>query len=144
MRLSSIGKIGWQQQTTTSSQRLRPDAFRVCGSLWSRISWHVATAIESLLRSFGAEVAGPVASTADAERLLAEQLPHVAVVDINLRGGELAYDLIDKLNDLAVRVIVVSGYSALRLHQDKVAAVLQKPITEAELLAAFQIRKEDL
>jgi len=73
-------------------------------------SWHVATAIESLLRSFGAEVAGPVASTADAERLLAEQLPHVAVVDINLRGGELAYDLIDKLNDLAVRVIVVSGY----------------------------------
>ena len=105
-------------------------------------SWRVATAIESLLRSFGAEVAGP--DTADAERLLAEQLPHVAVVDINLRGGELAYDLIDKLNDLAVRVIVVSGYSALRLHQDKVAAVLQKPITEAELLAAFQIRKEDL
>ena len=110
---------------------------------YGRGSWHVATAIESLLRSFGAEVAGPVASTADAERLLAEQLPHVAVVDINLRGGELAYDLIDKLNDLAVRVIVVSGYSALRLHQDKVAAVLQKPITEAELLAAFQIRKEN-
>jgi CheY-like chemotaxis protein len=106
-------------------------------------SWHVATAIESLLRSFGAEVAGPVASTAHAERLLAEQLPDVAIVDINLRGGELAYDLIDKLNDLAVRVIVVSGYSALRLHQHKVAAVLQKPVTEAELLAAFQIRKED-
>jgi CheY-like chemotaxis protein len=105
-------------------------------------SWHVATAIQSLLRSFGAEVAGPVASTADAERLLAEQLPHVAIVDINLRGGELAYGLIDKLNELAVRVIVVSGYSAPRLQQDKVAAVLQKPITEAELLAAFQVSKE--
>ena len=105
-------------------------------------SWHVATAIQSLLRSFGADVAGPVASTADAERLLAEELPHVAIVDINLRGGELAYDLIEKLHDLEVRVIVVSGYSALRLHQDKVAAVLQKPITEAELLAAFQIPKE--
>jgi CheY-like chemotaxis protein len=105
-------------------------------------SWHVATAIQSLLRSFGAEVAGPVASTADAERLLAEELPHVAIVDINLRGGELAYGLIDKLNELAVRVIVVSGYSAPRLQQDKVVAVLQKPITEAELLAAFQISKE--
>jgi CheY-like chemotaxis protein len=105
-------------------------------------SWHVATAIQSLLRSFGAEVAGPVASTADAERLLAEQLPHVAIVDINLRGGELAYGLIDKLNELAVRVIVVSGYSAPQLQQDKVAAVLQKPITEAELLAAFQVSKE--
>ena len=105
-------------------------------------SWHVATAIQSLLRSFGAEVAGPVASTADAERLLAEELPHVAIVDINLRGGELAYGLIDKLNELAVRVIVVSGYSAPRLQQDKVVAVLQKPITEAELLAAFQVSKE--
>ena len=100
-------------------------------------------AVESLLRSFGAEVDGPVASVAEAERLLAERLPDVAIVDINLRGGELAYDLIDKLNDLAVRVIVVSGYSALRLQQDKVAAVLQKPITEAELLAAVRIPRKE-
>jgi CheY-like chemotaxis protein len=105
-------------------------------------SWHVATAVESLLRSYGAEVAGPVASTAEAERLIAEQIPDVAIVDINLRGGELAYDLIDKLSDLAVRVVVMSGYSALRQHQDKVAAVLHKPITEAELLAAVRMPKE--
>jgi CheY-like chemotaxis protein len=106
-------------------------------------SWQVAAAIQSLLRSFEAEVAGPVASTAEAERLLAERIPDVAIVDVSLRGGELAYDLIDKLNDLAVRVIVVSGYSALQLQPDKVAAVLQKPITEAELLAAFQIPDEE-
>jgi CheY-like chemotaxis protein len=106
-------------------------------------SWHVATAVQSLLRSFGAEVDGPVASTAEAERLLAERLPHVAIVDISLRGGELAYDLINKLNDLAVRVIVVSGYSAPRLQQHKVAAVLQKPITEAELLAAIRIPRRE-
>jgi CheY-like chemotaxis protein len=105
-------------------------------------SWHVATAVQSLLRSFGADVAGPVASTAEAERLIAERIPDVAIVDINLRGGELAYDLIDKLSGLAVRIIVMSGYSALRLHQDKVAAVLHKPITEAELLAAVQRPKE--
>jgi CheY-like chemotaxis protein len=105
-------------------------------------SWHVATAVQSLLRSYGAEVAGPVASTAEAERLVAERIPDVAIVDINLRGGELAYDLIDKLSDLAVRVVVMSGYSALRQHQDKVAAVLHKPITEAELLAAVRMPKE--
>jgi CheY-like chemotaxis protein len=105
-------------------------------------SWQVATAVESLLRSFGAEVAGPVASTTDAERLLAERVPHVAIVDLHLRGGELAYDLINKLNDLAVRVIVVSGYAHPLLQEDKVAAVLEKPITEAELLAAFQIPDE--
>jgi CheY-like chemotaxis protein len=105
-------------------------------------SWHVATAVQSLLRSFGADVAGPVVSTAEAERLIAERIPDVAIVDINLRGGELAYDLIEKLSGLAVRIIVMSGYSALRLHQDKVAAVLHKPITEAELLAAVQRPKE--
>jgi CheY-like chemotaxis protein len=105
-------------------------------------SWHVATAVQSLLRSYGAEVAGPVASTAEAERLVAERIPDVAIVDINLRGGELAYDLIDKLSDLAVRVVVMSGYSALRQHQDKVAAVLHKPITEAELLAAVRMPEE--
>jgi len=105
-------------------------------------SWHVATAVQSLLRSYGAEVAGPVASTAEAERLVAERIPDVAIVDINLRGGELAYDLIDRLSDLAVRVVVMSGYSSLRQHQDKVAAVLHKPITEAELLAAVRMPKE--
>jgi CheY-like chemotaxis protein len=105
-------------------------------------SWHVATAVQSLLRSFGADVAGPVASTAEAEQLVAERIPDVAIVDINLRGGELAYDLIDKLSGLAVRIVVMSGYSALRLHQDKVAAVLHKPITEAELIAAVQRPKE--
>jgi CheY-like chemotaxis protein len=101
-------------------------------------SWHVATAVQSLLRSFGADVDGPVASAAEAERLVAERIPDVAIVDINLRGGELAYDLIEKLSGLAVRIVVMSGYSAMRLHQDKVAAVLHKPITEADLIAAVQ------
>ena len=130
----------------TANEHERPKAEAGCLSglriLVVEDSWHVATAVQSLLRSFGADVAGPVASTAEAERLVAERIPDVAVVDINLRGGELAYDFIDKLSDLAVRIVVMSGYSALRLHQDKVAAVLHKPITEAELLAAVRTPKE--
>jgi hypothetical protein len=59
-------------------------------------SWHLGVALKSLLRSVGAEVVGPVATAAEAERLIAEQVPDVAIVDFNLRGGELAYDLIDK------------------------------------------------
>jgi CheY-like chemotaxis protein len=105
-------------------------------------SWHVATAIESLLRSFGAEVAGPVASTADAERLLAEQLPDVAIVDINLRGGELAYDLIDKLNDLAVRVIVVSGYSALGCTRTKSLPCCRSPSLKRSSLPPFRSERK--
>jgi DNA-binding NtrC family response regulator len=102
-------------------------------------SWHLGVALKSLLRSVGAEVVGPVATSAEAERLIAEQVPDVAIVDFNLRGGELAHDLIDKLNDLSVRVIVISGYATLPLPPEKVAAVLQKPMVEAQLLAALQI-----
>lgn len=101
-------------------------------------SWHLGVALKSLLRSVGAEVAGPVATCADAERLMAEQVPDVAIVDFNLRGGELAYDLIDKMNELSVRVVVISGYATLPLPPDKVAAVLQKPMVEEQLLAALQ------
>jgi hypothetical protein len=61
-------------------------------------SWHLGVALKSLLRSVGAEVAGPVATSAEAERLIAEQVPDAAIVDFNLRGGELAFDLIDKLS----------------------------------------------
>jgi DNA-binding response OmpR family regulator len=45
-------------------------------------SWHLGVALKSLLRSVGAEVVGPVATSADAERLVAEQVPDVAIVDL--------------------------------------------------------------
>ena len=102
-------------------------------------SWHLGVALKSLLRSVGAEVVGPVATSAEAERLIAEQVPDVAIVDFNLRGGELAFDLIDKLHELSVRVVVISGYATLPVPPGKVAAVLQKPMVEEQLLAALKI-----
>lgn len=55
---------------------------------------------------------------------------------INLRG-EMAYGLIDHLNDRGVRVVVISGYAAPRLGQAKVFAVLQKPFNAKSLLAVL-------
>ena len=69
----------------------------------------VATAVKNLLRSLGADVLGPVATTDAAMRLTAETNPDVALVDLNLRGGELAYDLIDRLHALGVHIVVMSG-----------------------------------
>src|SRR6478609_7526521 len=60
-------------------------------------SWHVGNAIKRLLRALGADIAGPAATIADAERLVAECAPDVAIVDINLRDGERANTLIDRL-----------------------------------------------
>src|SRR6266480_996755 len=68
-------------------------------------SWHVGNAIKRLLPALGADVAGPAATIADAERLIAERKPDVAIVDINLRDGERANPLLDRLQEEGVPVI---------------------------------------
>ena len=97
-------------------------------------SWQLGMALKSLLRSFDAEVDGPVATTADAERLISEHVPDAAVIDINLRQGERSYGLIDLLIGLDVPVIVTSGYSDLPMVPAK-AHILEKPISEERLIA---------
>ena len=101
-------------------------------------SWHIGVALKSLLRALGADVLGPVPTARDAERLLRDQLPHVSIVDFNLRGGEIAIDLIDRLNSAGVSVIVISGYASLPLAAGKVKVFLQKPVVESQLLAALR------
>ena len=71
-------------------------------------SWHVANALKALLEELGVTVAGPAATPAEAKRLLAERRPDVAIVDINLKG-EMAYGLIDCLNEHGVCIVVISG-----------------------------------
>jgi hypothetical protein len=50
----------------------------------------VGEAIKDLLELLGADVVGPAATTADAERLLSEHAPDAALVDFHLRGGEVS------------------------------------------------------
>jgi CheY-like chemotaxis protein len=100
-------------------------------------SWHVAQALKTLLEELGVSVAGPAATLDEAERLLAARAPDVAIVDINLKG-EMAYGLIDRLNDKGVRVVVISGYAVPQVAQAKVTAVLQKPFSAKTLLAILR------
>jgi DNA-binding response OmpR family regulator len=101
-------------------------------------SWHLGIALKNLLKAWGAEVIGPVATAAEADRAASEQAPAVALVDLNLRGGERAYDLIDRLYTRGVTVIVTSGYELLPRPPGKAVAVLQKPFGEAQLLALLR------
>ena len=50
-------------------------------------SQSVADALKQHLELLGANVTGPAATTAEATRLMNERLPHVALVDFHLRGG---------------------------------------------------------
>jgi CheY-like chemotaxis protein len=101
-------------------------------------SWQVGMAMQTLLRAWGANVVGPAPTAAEAERLIVERAPDVALIDINLRGGELAYELIDRLYDRGIRVVVISGYTDVPLVRGKAAAILSKPIDEAKLLASLR------
>ena len=55
-------------------------------------SWQVADALKLLLEKAGMIVSGPVASANEAQSLVAEHSPTLAVVDVNLKG-EMAYAL---------------------------------------------------
>jgi DNA-binding response OmpR family regulator len=99
-------------------------------------AWQVAKALKSALEHVGMDVSGPVATTAEARRLVAERMPSVAVVDVNLKH-EMAYGLIEELHDHGVSVVVASGYAVPSISADKVAAILQKPFSGRELLAAL-------
>ena len=105
------------------------------GILLVEDSWHVGKAMKTLLRVLGADVAGPAATTADAERLVAERTPDVAIVDINLRDGERANNLIDWLYEQRIPVIVLTGYAVVSLPPGTAEAILQKPVSKEQLLA---------
>jgi CheY-like chemotaxis protein len=104
-------------------------------------SWHVSTGLRMLLESCGATVDGPVATTADAMRLISANIPDVAIVDINLRDGERSYELIDRLQDRGIRIVVLTGYADVPLQKGKAAVVLQKPARDEVLIASLRKRE---
>ena len=100
-------------------------------------TWFVADALKDLLESFGTLVVGPAATIIEAERLMGAQRPDLAVIDLNL-NGKMAYDLINRLCDEGVRVVVMSGYVGLPRLTDKAVVVLQKPIDAPDLIAGLR------
>ena len=98
-------------------------------------SWQLGNAMKRLLRLLGADVAGPAATVADAERLVAEHAPDVAIIDINLRDGEKSNGLMDSLHEQRIPVVIATGYTAVSLSPGKAEAVLQKPVSLETLLA---------
>jgi CheY-like chemotaxis protein len=99
--------------------------------------WQVADGLKLSLEQWGMIVAGPVATTREAQSLVIECRPDLAIVDVNLKG-EMGYKLMDWLHDRGIQVVVISGYEDLPESLGKFAAVLQKPFTDAALLTTLQ------
>jgi DNA-binding response OmpR family regulator len=101
-------------------------------------SWHVADALLELLQVMGAEVSGPAPTVAEAERLLSERVPDVAIVDFSLRLNERADSLINRLNAEDVSIILISGFEDPPIQPNRIAAFLKKPFDDAQLLATLR------
>jgi DNA-binding response OmpR family regulator len=96
----------------------------------------VGEAVKKLLELLGATVAGPAPTMAAAESLLAERLPDVALLDFHLRGGERSDRLIVRMRQQDVPVIMLSGSFEFPPPPSLAGAtILEKPVSEAELLA---------
>ncbi|UFN50134.1 response regulator [Roseomonas sp. OT10] len=97
----------------------------------------VAMLVEDTLLDAGAQVMGPVASVAAALALIAEQVPDVAVLDLNL-AGETSEPIADELTRLGVPFVVASGYGQSGVPERHAnVPVLAKPYAPEELTAAL-------
>jgi ActR/RegA family two-component response regulator len=123
----------WNESSSTLAAQARLRGLRV---LIVEDSWHMAIAVQSLLEGLGMVIAGAAATTIDAERLASVNAPRVAVVDVKLQDG-MAFDLIDRLHDLGIRIVVISGFSTFSTPLEKAVAILPKPFEKGELLDAL-------
>lgn len=99
-------------------------------------SQDVGETVRALLESWGANVAGPAATTAEAATLIAQHLPDVALVDFHLKGGELSYGLIASLRARGVPVVMLSGsFEYFPLPSIEGTIMLEKPFSEGLLFA---------
>ena len=94
----------------------------------------MADALKQHLELLGAQVAGPAATTAEATKLIAERLPHVALVDFHLRGEDSS-GLIAQLREEGVPVIMLSGsFEFPAPVSPEGVTMVEKPISEAQIL----------
>jgi CheY-like chemotaxis protein len=96
-------------------------------------SWHVARVLQLYLAQLGM-VVSTAGRLEDAERLVAEQVFDLALLDNNLRGGT-THTLMERLKKLGVRVVAISGYPMSELSVPAADATLQEPYGGRELSA---------
>ena len=93
----------------------------------------VAMELEDLLVEQGCAVVGPVPSPARALALLAEDLPDVAILDVNL-NGQTAQPVAAALSAQGVPFVLATGYSQSLQPELKDAPRLDKPVDHGKLV----------
>ncbi len=86
----------------------------------------VAMLVEDMLGDLGHKTVGPAANVTSALNLVERGGIDLALLDINL-GGERAYPIADRLDELDIPYALVSGYDPRGIEGYDHAVKLQKP-----------------
>ena len=93
-----------------------------------------AEGLSHTIADYGFTVVGPVDTADRAVRLIGQELPDGALLDVRLREGS-AVDVAKALQERGVPFVVMSGYSHDTLPPElKKAPFVAKPMTESELI----------
>jgi CheY-like chemotaxis protein len=91
---------------------LRPEAPpAVCRVLIVEDEWLLASDLQTILKSLGADVVALVSDIDDARAQLAAGGFDVGVIDINLRG-HIAFEVADELQRQGIPFVFATGYGA--------------------------------
>jgi DNA-binding response OmpR family regulator len=100
----------------------------------------IAIELQEMLEARGWRVAGPVGNVADALKVLRQELPAIALLDVNL-GNEVVTPVAEFLKARGVPFVVASAYDRPEKYGGDVLAGAPnagKPTNERRLLAALQ------
>lgn len=98
----------------------------------------IAIELENLLQELGCMVLDPAPTLRHALRVLADERPDAAVLDVNLRG-ERVIPVAEALREQGVPFVLVTGYGSVRLHEEALQGVpcLRKPVDARQLARAL-------
>src|SRR5215470_4618971 len=87
-----------------------------------------------MLQSFGCEVVGSVSSVQEVLQYAVNGSFDGALLDVNLRGHQI-FEILPKLNNLGLKLIITSGYNDVTLFPAAFRSVprITKPFDEKEL-----------
>jgi two-component SAPR family response regulator len=97
----------------------------------------VAMILEDQLQEIGLSAVATCASVAEAMKAIERNTLDAAILDVNL-GGQLVYPVADRLMDLSIPFVFVTGYGreSIDRRYDSIH-VLEKPVERQALEAVF-------
>lgn len=104
----------------------------------------IALDLGGMLEDMGHQVCGTVDTSAKGMQECARKKPDLVMVDLNLADGRTGLELVDKLADLCIPSVIVSGETNTLPKTTWAKAIVSKPFDEALIAQALADVEADL